>query len=87
MEKSAQGQRVRSAIRWFGLSRGADPKSTSLTDWATAAGGAAADFSITTHPLANSSESRPGWAGRDLGQSKEQLHWSDEFGILSKTEL
>ena len=57
MEKWTQRQRVRSAVRWFGLLRGADPRSTSLTDWATAAGGATADFSPTTHSLANGSES------------------------------
>ena len=55
--------------------------------WTTTAKGAAADFSPTYHPLANGSESRPGWAGRDLGQSKEYLAWSDEFRTLSKTEL
>ena len=58
-----------------------------MDHWATTAEGAAAEFSPTTYPLANGSESWPGWAGRDLGQSKEQLAWSDEFGTLSKTEL
>ena len=55
--------------------------------WATTAEGAATDFSPTTYRLTNGSESRPGWAGRDLGQSKEQLAWSEEFGTISKTEL